>query len=284
MFADEIEYRSDIACPQFISVGALLTWGLAHASGVPATRVLLEAEREVLSNLVIQHVDGAPFPQGWLLEARFLRPNATASFLGDPIDGLVEAATGTDVGRWYTPEVQGKLIAHCLETSGPDESGLTAWRMLLCVAGFAAVAQDMGGALREAVERTADVVPDADPSLCQEILRFAARQAVCSASPELRAAATRLFDTITPKLIDLAGDQAATGRCVAQILRAAVDLSREGTRTVSTEAFAGLARVVTNAGPLAAKEVGRFINQVARQIPFQQAEALWPLILELRSQ
>lgn len=28
IFADEIEYRSDVACPQFVAAGALLTWGL----------------------------------------------------------------------------------------------------------------------------------------------------------------------------------------------------------------------------------------------------------------
>jgi len=171
--------------------------GLAYASAARTTDTLLEAERDALSSLVIQQVDGVPFPQGWLLEARFLRPNATASFLGDPIDRLVEAATGTDVGKWYAAEAQGKLILHCLQTAGPDESGLNAWRMLLCVAGFVAVTPDMGDALREAVERTIDVVPETGSSLCQEILRFAARQAACSASPELRAAATLLFDTIT---------------------------------------------------------------------------------------
>lgn len=79
-------------------------------------------------------------------------------------------------------------------------------------------------ALREAVERTIDVVPDAGSSICQEILRFAARQAARSDSPELCAATTRLFHTITPKLIDLVGDKAAAGRCIEQILMAAVSV------------------------------------------------------------
>lgn len=64
---------------------------------------------------------------------------------------------------------------------------------------------------------------------------------------------------------------------------AAVDLSREGTRTVSMEMFAGLARVVADAGPVAVRTVRTFLNQAACQITFQQAEALWPLIPELRS-
>ncbi len=49
------------------------------------------------------------------------------------------------------------------------------------------------------------------------------------------------------------------------------------------QAFAGLARVVADAGPLAVRTVRTFLNQATRHIPFQQAEALWPLILELRS-
>lgn len=126
IFADEIEYRSDVACPQFIVAGALLTWGLSYASAARSTYFLLEAEREALSSLVVQHVDGAPFPQGWLLEARFLRPNATTSFLGDPIDRLIEAVTGTDVGKWYAADAQDKLILHCIQTAGSDEFGLNA--------------------------------------------------------------------------------------------------------------------------------------------------------------
>lgn len=283
IFADGIEYRSDVACPQFVAAGALLTWGLAYASAARTTDTLLEAEREALSSLVIQQVDGVPFPQRWLLEARFLRPNATASFLGDPINRLVEAATGTDVGKWYAAEAQGKLILHCLQTAGPNEPGLNAWRMLLCMVGFAAVAHDMGDALCGAVERTIDVVPEAGSSLCVEISRFAARQAACSGSPELRAAATQLFNAITPKLIELAVGEAAARRCIEQILRAAVDLSREETRIVSIEVFAGLARVVADTGPLAVRAVRTFLNQAVRHIPFQQAEVLWPLILELRS-
>lgn len=155
--------------------------------------------------------------------------------------------------------------------------------MLLCVASFAVVAENMRDALREAVERTIDIVPAAELPLFREVLRFAARQAGCSGSPELRAAARRLFKTITPRLIDLAEDEATSGRCVEHILRAAVDLSREGTRMVSMQAFVDLARVVADAGPIAARTVRTFLTQAARQIPFQQAEALWPLILELRS-
>ena len=49
------------------------------------------------------------------------------------------------------------------------------------------------------------------------------------------------------------------------------------------QAFAGLARVVADAGPLAVVMVKTFLNQAGRLIPFRQAEALWPLILELRS-
>ncbi len=74
----------------------------------------------------------------------------------------------------------------------------------------------MRDALREAVERTIDVVPDPGSFLCQEILRFAARQAARSGSPGLCAAATRLFHTITPKLIDVAGDEASAERCMGK--------------------------------------------------------------------
>jgi hypothetical protein len=245
---------------------------------------LSQVEREVLKDLVVQCVDAVPFPLGWLLDAKFLRPNATASFLADPIDGFVNSVTETDIGKWYSVEAQREVLLHSLQTAGPEKSGLDAWRMVLCLAGFASIPMDMEENLAEAVERTVDVAPSEDPSFCREILRFTTRQAGHSGHARFREETTRLFSQITSALIGAAGDNVAEERCVEHVLRAAVDLSREGTGTVSIMAFAGLVRRVSDAGPVAMKTARRFLTQAARNIPFEQAESLWPLIVELRSQ
>jgi tetratricopeptide (TPR) repeat protein len=282
IFADEAAYRSDVACPQFVTPGALLTWGTAHAMAAPGVS-LTQVEREVLRDLVVQNVDAVPFPQGWLLDAKFLRPNATASFLGDPIDGFVNSVTETDIGKWYSVEAQREVLLHSLQAAGPEKSGLDAWRMVLCLASFASIPADMEENLAEAVERTVNVAPSDDPSLCREILRFTARQAGHSGHARSREETTRLFSQITSALIGAAGDHFADERCVEHVLRAAVDLSREGPGTVSIMAFAGLVGRVSEAGPVAIKTARRVLTQAARNIPFAQAESLWPLIVELRS-
>jgi hypothetical protein len=282
IFADEAAYRSDVACPQFVTPGALLTWGTAHAMAAPGVG-LSRVEREVLRDLVVQNVDGVPFPQGWLLDAKFLRPNATASFLGDPIGGFVNSVTETDIGKWYAVEAQREVLLHCLNTAGSEKSGLDAWRMVLCLAGFASIPSDMEDSLSEAVERTVDVIPNADLSLCRDILRFTTRQAGHSNHAKLREVSNQLFSRIIPRLVSAAADDVSGERCAQHVLRAAVDLSRDRSDTVSMIAFSELVRCVSEGGPVAVKTARAFLNQAARNIPFAEAESLWPLILELRS-
>ena len=156
--------------------------------------------------------------------------------------------------------------------------------MLLCVAAFPVLPSGNWDDLGAAIDRTAGVAPGADPTLCQELLRFVSRQAGCTASDALRVALTRLFEAVTPRLISLAGDEAgAVRQSVEQALRAADDLARGEAEAVSMERFTGLARTVAWSKVAATRAAREFLTKSARHIPFRQAEALWPLIMELRS-
>ena len=267
IFAGDAAYRSDVACPQFVTSGALLTWGGCYAVAADGMG-LPEGERKIISDLVVQHIDGVPFPQGWLLDARFLRPNATASFLGDPIDGFVSSLTETDVGKWYVVEAQREILVSSLLKAGPEKSGLNAWQMILCLARFAIIPLDVQDSLAEAVERTANSGRIDDPSLFREILRFAARQAGQSGCVKLREASRQLFHQIAPRILSATSDDISVQQCVEHVLIAAVDLSRDGSGMLLKTDFPELVRCISEMGPVAVETARKFLYQGAREIPF----------------
>ena len=283
IFSDGVEYATDVACPRFASAEALLVWGLAHALDGGADAQTVGVVRDVLADLVVQQVNSAPFPQGWLLEDRSLRPNAMASFFDAPIEGLTNAVTGTDIGKWYTPEVQEEILGHSLLTAGPDQPGLDAWRMVFCVVGGGAIRSADTDAFRAAVMRTIDVVPDVDARVCRAILRFACFQSASSPSGAIRPAVTDLFAALAPKLVDVEHDPTQIEWCVERILRAAVDLARDETGTVVMDELVRLARLVATKRPAATEAVRTCLARAAQHLPFRMTEALWPFLLELRA-
>jgi len=64
---------------------------------------------------------------------------------------------------------------------------------------------------------------------------------------------------------------------------AAVDLSRDESGTLLKTNFPELVRCISQVGPIAVETARKFLCQAAREIPFSNAESLWPLIVELRS-
>jgi hypothetical protein len=166
-FTNEMEFRADIASPRSISAEALLIWGLAYSCDALVHGMIPAVARKLLTELVVQEIDGISFPQGLLIDGKWLHPNTTNSFLAYPIGGLVEAITGTDVGRWSEIELQREILSQCLGSPGGDAGGLQAWRMVLHVMMIAAVPSEFEGMLVAAIERslatTADVVLTDEP-------------------------------------------------------------------------------------------------------------------------
>ena len=281
--ADEVEFRSDVASPRFVSAEVLLIWGVAHSCDASIRGTLPESLRNLIIGLAVQDIGGTPFPQGSLLDAKWLRPDATGSFLAGSIGELIGAVTATDVGKWYEPAAQREMISQSLPLAGGDLPGLQAWRMVLCVMAIAAMPPEFEGLLVAAVVRSAAVRADADPELCHAILRFSCVQAAYSQSPELKAAAARLFDLLAPQLLDIQAGERSAKRCVWALLGNAIEMSRGRTGAPLIEEFMRSTERLAEGRPRAAEALRAFLGQAVRQIRFADAERLWPFLLELRA-
>ena len=282
-FTDELEFRSDVASPRFVSAEVLLIWGVAHSYDPSIHGALPESLRNLITGLAVQDIGGTSFPQGSLLDAKWLRPDATRSFLAISIAGLIGAVTATDVGKWYEPAAQREMIAQSLPLAGSDVPGLQAWRMVLCVMAVAGMPPEFEGMLVAAVERSAAVRADADPELCHAILRFSCMQAAYSQSPELKAAAASLFDLLAPQLLDIEAGERSAKRCVWALLGNAIEMSRGRTGAPLIKEFVRSAERLADCRPRAAEALREFLCQAVRQIRFADAEHLWPFLLEMRA-
>lgn len=167
--------------------------GIAFVAAERPGARLLPEEVALVRRLAAQTIKDTLFPQGWLLEARSLRPNVTGSFLASSVSDVVAAAGLGDITQWCSQEHQRFLLAHGLELAGAGDPGLDGWRLVLMVARFCKLPEDHKEALRAAIARSAGDLTD-DEAPFGDVIQFVMRQSATSIADGLRAAATLLFE------------------------------------------------------------------------------------------
>ena len=278
-FCDDQAFRSDIACPETVHAAMLVLSGIAYVNAARPGGCLPLEDAAYVRKIATQTIDGVPFPQGWLLEGKDLRPNATESFLGAPLSDVVAAAGLSEVAQWCTLDGQHTLLRHGLETAGASEEGLQGWRMVLTTARFGDLTADWQNALQGAVGRTTGAALTPAEPLSADILRFLARQTERLRDKDLRAVVGAMFSGAIERVVSDGPDL----EMVRQMLRIAIDLSRDSSGAFQTPAFERACLDLSQAGPDAEAAVRRFVFQAIKRLPLALSERLWPLLISLRA-
>ena len=279
-FADERAYSSDISCPQHMSAETISLWGVAFVSEAREGARCLPEEAALVRKLAAQTVCDAPFPTALLLEPRFLRPNALGSFLATPLADAVDGAGLGDIVGWSSRENQDALLRHGLEMAGGGVDGLNGWHLVLALAGPYHLPGDYEDLLRAAIDRSTGLFTSVDEAFAGGVVRFITRQTRGAPEAGVRSAArAQLSDAIAHRRALGDGDKG-----VRQLLRASIDLSRDDIGHFQPHIFSDVCAELSRLGGEDGAIVRRFVSQAVWQLPFSDAERLWPLLVSLRAQ
>jgi hypothetical protein len=171
------------------------------------------------------------------------------------------------------------LVQQGLDIAAASGPGLDGWQLVLTVARLCEFPESLNAALGAALTRTVGFDPAIEPVLTVDVLRFAARQSAASEAPDVKAAASALFaDGL--KLWAAANPDGST---VQALLRISIDMSRDQQGHFQGETFKKTCTVLSGANERAGAAVRRFVFQAVQQLPFAEAERLWPMLLQVRA-
>lgn len=284
LFSDDLGYRSDVACPQTATEEQLLVWGLRYATADSLHPAILSGIQPHLTPVLVHQSGEIPVPAAWLLQDRSLKSNLVQSFLADDIQAFANAVTGFDVGRWDGRELQHQLAAEALQPLILDGGRGNEWHLVAAVVGYAPLYSDLRTDFRRAIEtlrKSNDISSDADFRLA--VLRFACLQAALLRDEDIRTEVDAFFRAVAPPLLRAALSGGEADRRLQSILRAAIDLARIDGGEPDVGLVVEHITALWQSVPEATERLRQFVTHACYQLPFRQAERLWPLVLRLRA-
>ena len=282
LFAADLGYRGDVACPQSASSQRLTVYGLRYAVGDGPNDDVLAMLRPVLRPILSTEAGGTTYPAGVILSDESMAGDSLASFLAHPLPSFVDAVTGTTLGEWATGPRRYDVLAQSLDAvSAPSNEMRREWAFPLSMVGFSRISPILLPKLLAAVDAVRPERLEGDQrELMSSILRFSAVQAALTQDSALMETTKSLLRR-TASVIVVDGD-VENGRGIQALMRASIDVCRDASGEPDMDRFGTLVISLANAVPQGRPAMRSFITRACHQIPFRQAQTLWPTVFELR--